>query len=396
MEILEATPESPSTNGAPRLRSTQTQFVRNGNRYYVAPTTDLRPTLPVGVYSVGFNPMEGGYFLEVSDSFSRPSKVYGDAPKLVERFLYTYMNRKRNTGVLLQGEKGSGKSLAAKLTSIRGAEHGIPTLLVNMPFHGEGFNEFLSSISQQAIVIFDEFEKVYSHQHQKALLTLLDGTRPSNKLFIFTTNELSGVDYHMNNRPGRVFYSIVYKGLDETFMREYLEDALINKSEINGTIVACKIIGKVNFDMLQALVEEMNRYGETAREAIKNLNMQIDRGQRQVYSIVLRIGDETILPDALHPGSHTRGNPLADDNDDEITVHYEEDYDPNATPQQNRQVHSRAWTSVQFASPAMLKDISPDGVLTFFNEEENATLTFTPNKTKEYSMYSMIDAYYDR
>lgn len=178
------------------------KFVRRGNCYGIAPTANFEDTLPLGTYSVGFNPEMGGFILVMSPSFTMPAKIYGDSEKLAERFLGTFRKRQKNTGVLLAGEKGSGKSLMAKLLAIKGIEQKMPTILVNAPFHGEGFNEFLGSITQPCVVLFDEFEKVYQdHQAQQALLTLLDGTQPSNKLFVFTTNELAGIPH--TNRDGK-------------------------------------------------------------------------------------------------------------------------------------------------------------------------------------------------
>jgi len=62
----------------------------------------------------------------------------------------------------LVGEKGSGKTLLAKYISIAAAkERGIPTIVINHPFHGDEFNLFMQSIQEPVIVLMDEFEKIH-------------------------------------------------------------------------------------------------------------------------------------------------------------------------------------------------------------------------------------------
>jgi hypothetical protein len=76
----------------------------------------------------------------------------------------------------------------------------------------------------------------------------------------------------MINRPGRFFYSLDYKGLDNEFIIDYCKVNLINASNTESVCKAGALFSKFNFDMLQAIVEEMNRYNETAAEVIKFLN----------------------------------------------------------------------------------------------------------------------------
>src|SRR4029078_12619167 len=67
------------------------------------------------------------------------------------------------TGALMVGEKGSGKSLLAKLVSANSQEKGLPTLIIPRPWCGDMFNRFLQSIEQPTVILFDEFEKVYPY-----------------------------------------------------------------------------------------------------------------------------------------------------------------------------------------------------------------------------------------
>jgi SpoVK/Ycf46/Vps4 family AAA+-type ATPase len=97
----------------------------------------------------------------------------------------------------------------------------VPTIVINQPLVGKKFNSFLQTISQPSIILFDEFEKVYEQSaEQEAILTLLDGVYPSKKLFLLTCNDTAKINSNMKNRPGRLFYFLKFKGLDQRFFRE--------------------------------------------------------------------------------------------------------------------------------------------------------------------------------
>lgn len=244
-------------------------------------------TLPTGNFTV-VRPQMGPMFFQQVDPFPESGKMYGDVRKNADRIMQTFMSRPRATGVLLDGEKGSGKSQLARVVSEVGYDAGIPTILVNDPHHGDEFNKLLGAIEQPAIVIFDEFEKVYREQeHQEAILTLLDGVMTTQKLFIFTTNSTYRINEHMKNRPGRMFYWFEFGGLEPEFIREYCDDNLEDKSKIDGIITVSAMFKAFNFDMLKAMVEEMNRYGETALEVIKVLNTKPYNLASETYDVVV-------------------------------------------------------------------------------------------------------------
>ena len=184
-----------------------TYFIRNGNNFNVAAenSVDIRPKLPVGNYIIKQDPYENLY-LQLVDDFKPIKKTYGSIVKDTQRIISTYHDRDTSTGVLLTGEKGSGKTLLAKNLSIALAAEDIPTIIINNAWTGDKFNKFLQDIEQECMILFDEFEKVYDSENQEVILTLLDGVFPSRKLFVLTCNDKWRIDSHMRNRPGRIFY----------------------------------------------------------------------------------------------------------------------------------------------------------------------------------------------
>lgn len=269
---------------------------------------DIRDHLPVGTYAVKFDMQSMSYFLERVANFRLDHKIYGSTPKTADRVMRTFKSRPNSTGIMLTGEKGSGKTMLAKLLSVNGLKDGISTILVNEAFFGEGFNTFIQSIQQEIIVIFDEFEKVYDREQQERMLTLLDGVFPSKKMFILTCNDKYRVDTHMKNRPGRIFYRIEYSGLETEFIREYCLDNLDDTSHTETICKMASVFPTFNFDMLKAMIEEMNRYKETPHEVLELLNAKPEHGESSTFDAELTVNGEPVITRQTWIGNPISGN----------------------------------------------------------------------------------------
>ena len=89
-----------------------------------------------------------------------------------------------------------------------------------------------------------------------------------------------------HHRPGRMYYFIEYKGLEESFVQEYLDDNLKDKSQIKSFMAAVKgLFDTFNFDMMKAMVEEMNRYDETVSDVIKLINTRPSHSDSTRYAV---------------------------------------------------------------------------------------------------------------
>jgi hypothetical protein len=263
-------------------------FFRDGNDFTIGDRENLQmsDTLPVGTYRLDAD-MQRGLFLTKIENMTTPAKLYGHTREQAERILATFKDRPYTTGALLSGTAGSGKTMLSMLISQMGLQQDYITIVVNQRLVGEQVNAFLTQIKQPAIILFDEFEKIFDAESQNKLLTLLDGSFKSKKLYILTVNDTTKVNRYMTNRPGRLFYALEFRGLDKDFIKEYCDDKLINKANTLGVIMASQFFWEFSFDMLQALVEEMNRYNENATQAMKMLNMRPLNSSSGTYEVHL-------------------------------------------------------------------------------------------------------------
>ena len=285
-------------------------YMKSGNTFRIATkeSMDLHEQLPAGNYVVKVDQFEN-FYIEQIEGFDVPSKMYGDTIRNTERIINSFWDREKSTGVMLVGEKGSGKTLLSKNICVELAKQNVPTIVINHPWHGDKFNTLIQSIQQPCIVMFDEFEKVYNSDEQEQLLTLLDGIYSTKKLFLLTSNDKWRVDSHMRNRPGRIFYMVNFTGLDEAFIREYCHDNLLSDTKTVDTIVSiASVFGAFNFDMLKALIEEMMRYNETPQEAMRILNVKAEFDGGSTYSVEIYKGDRKA--DRTSPSSWN-GAPLS-------------------------------------------------------------------------------------
>ncbi len=243
--------------------------------------------IPVGSYTVEQDPQTGEFFLQKTAPFTRPAKVYGELTSRNKKVINTYLQREgKNTGVILSGTKGAGKTQLAKDVSIALAEQGIPTIIVQDCYTCGGFINFIKAIEDKALILFDEFEKVYhKKQDQESILTLFDGTGSYNKLYIITSNS-ADVSEFLCNRPSRMYYRFEYKKLAKAVMMDMLADKLQNTKHIPQFETLWDICETISFDVIQCLIEELNRYPEqTFSETFRELNIDIETRDKNSYVV---------------------------------------------------------------------------------------------------------------
>lgn len=250
--------------------------INAGSRYQIY-GEDVRTyqNLPVGTYMINFHPMQGFSLSIRHDLTVTEDKVYGTSPYKVSKVMKSYNNVNRNFGVLLSGQKGIGKSLFVRLLAQEGIKAGLPVITVT--FAAPGIATFISSIEQDCVVIFDEFEKTFTindgENQQDELLSLFDGMDGGHKLFLVTCNDLSQVSQYMLNRPGRFHYHFTMNPPTPNEVEEYMLDKLDPQYHDNiSAVVNLANIVDMPYDYLRAIAFELNQ-GYSLKEAMADLNI---------------------------------------------------------------------------------------------------------------------------
>lgn len=256
--------------------------------------------LPAGVYNIDFN-QDSGYSLSRHSELTVNEKLYGKHEEKVAKILRAYDKFERSMGVIFSGDKGIGKSIAARMLCQKSVEKGLPVILVenNTP----GIANFIDSIQQECVVLFDEFEKNFKVNTcdddecsnkdggcQDTLLSLFDGTGSDIKrLYLITCNNLYQLSDFLVNRPGRFHYHIRWNYPTAEEIEEYLKDKLKETSygEIPKVVEFSSRV-RLNYDCLRAIAFELN-LGCTFQEAIEDLNIMNISEER--FSTFVRLRD---------------------------------------------------------------------------------------------------------
>ena len=252
--------------------------------------------LPAQTYSVRFS-KNSGWFLEThADIEIKETKIYGIHMEKVNKVLNAFNEFDKNLGVILSGNKGIGKSLFAKELSIQAMGYGYPVIIVDT--YIPGIADYLESIKQEVVVLFDEFDKTFGGvkaqdgmaDPQTELLTLFDGLSTGKKCFVITCNNMRNLNDFLINRPGRFHYHFRFEYPTAEEITEYLHDKLDKKyyDQITSvTSFANKV--NLNYDCLRAIAYELN-HGIEFKEAIKDLNIINVNDIKYIITVYLKDG----------------------------------------------------------------------------------------------------------
>lgn len=277
---------------------TNIKYVLNDTNIRAVPINEdlLFDKLPAKVYSVKYDKMMGFYLSIEHDELKVPDKIYGNVMSRVDRCIQTYKERNTSTGILMTGDKGTGKTLLmAMLSNAAIHELDMAVVLVKDSYSGEEFQSFIESLGECCIV-FDEFGKMYTARSnsdlpsQTELLSLFDGVNKTKRLVILTENDISDVNLFMLNRPSRVYYHFKYTKLDEASIRDFCGDKNVDNEFIDSTIELARTSSIFTFDILQSIVEEYLRYNEPVKDIISILNVDLGSDNQEMIEI-LRVVD---------------------------------------------------------------------------------------------------------
>ena len=237
------------------------KWINQGGRFtQIGDNFSAHNIVTPGIYNINVTKGLGGgqwYLERYADEFTFPFKIYGLETEFIDYVVKTYHSTTGNFGVLLNGVKGTGKTIVAKMIANR---LNLPVVILkNM---GEDFNqdmlEFISSFNFDCIFFIDEFEKEFSDQ-TGLLLKITDGvyTATNRRLFLMTTNKLE-INHNFIGRPSRIRYVKNFGNLSLDVVNEYLDAELLYPDMKEEIIEYIDGLSISTIDILKSLVEEVN------------------------------------------------------------------------------------------------------------------------------------------
>lgn len=265
------------------------KIIETGNTYKVyGEDLVVLDHLPAKTYKVGFSEFTGFFLERIDDLQVNEGKVYGVREEKANKVLRRFNKASKNLGVILSGDKGIGKSLFARLLSEKALAKGLPVILVDK--FVMGLADFLDRIKNEALVLFDEFDKNFAihddDDPQATMLSLFDGTSSGKKLFVITCNDYEKLNDYLLNRPGRFHFHIRFDYPTDDEIREYLTDKLDSNHEEIEKVVEFSHKVKLNYDCLSAIALELNE-GERFESAIEDLNIVNTDDAYNYYDLTL-------------------------------------------------------------------------------------------------------------
>ena len=260
------------------------KWINEGGVLFPIPgSATLLSTPGNGVFRIYVDARTGRIGLEkIAESFIVNFKVYGTEGKVInDHIIHTwnsdvFQKSGKNLGVIFNGLKGTGKTIAAKQLCNR---LGLPTIVVSKPV--DGLLEFIQALNFEAAVLIDEAEKTFDEESE-ILLKMIDGVyNHRRKLYILTTNELT-LDDNLIGRPGRIRYVKQFGNLELDVINEVITDTLEDKSLADGLIRLVNSLEISTIDILKSIIEECNITGRIPdpnlfNVPLSNLKLRLQR-----------------------------------------------------------------------------------------------------------------------
>ena len=239
--------------------SNKSVWMVTGNSYsQVDPNFKITEKLTPGIYNLELT-MFGWKLSKFADNFTFSYKLYNLESEFVDHVLKTYHNTTGNLGVLLNGTKGTGKTVTAKVLA---NQLNLPIIILkSMGDNNQSMIEYLSSLNCDCVFFMDEFEKNFSDK-DSTILQIMDGVYNSDnrKVFLLTTNEMH-INENLVGRPSRIRYVKHFGNLSLDTVKEYLDDALMCPEAREEILNYIDTLSISTIDILKTIVNEVNIHG---------------------------------------------------------------------------------------------------------------------------------------
>ena len=254
-------------------------FIKNGNNITPFPKGFEYELEPGKVYDLLIKTVWGERVTRftLNGEMNLPPTVYQTKKDklFIDRVLKNFNTSNKNTtGVLLTGDKGTGKSVTAKILAEKAK---LPIIVINPELEEKYLEEFFKEFDTPVCILFDEVDKNFSTQK---MLTFLDGMhKTAKKLVVMTANDEDGLSHFIKNRCSRIRYYRHYNMEDDA--REYAELICDSKNIDNKEEVVDFIVNNIKYpsiDNISSFIDEViftKDWNLSLQEVLEFMNINV-------------------------------------------------------------------------------------------------------------------------
>lgn len=280
------------------------EFIQNGERIRIKPKGLNYELVPGKIYDLLFEACEGYSYLKENGNLNMPEKIYEteEDTKFMDRVLSFHGSKYNNgnTGVLLAGDKGTGKSMLAKRIALKS---NLPVIVVDSNYPLWQITRFFKDVKTETCIILDEIEKNPRLWPSTDLLTFLDGVQDTGKkIVLMTCNKTNDLDDNLFDRCSRIRYYRKYKAnANEIFIEDMIKDKGI---KVNPALVNFIMRFKVkSFDNINSFLDEYKLYLESTDTnfmledvaKVMNISLKENSNDIEIKDVESKEIDETFI-----------------------------------------------------------------------------------------------------
>ena len=241
-------------------------YTQNGTTWNVIENANLTAQLPVGIYSVEYNPYRHSFNLErKADCFKDNIESLLLDEEFINNTQTMFNTQDRNLGIALVGLKGTGKTVTAKELCNRLQ---LPVICLGSTYgagedNGLALTSFIQSIEQECIIFVDEYEKIFPPE-DTTMLKLLDSNYCGNKkrLYLLTMNSMD-INENLIARPSRIRYIRKFGNLTQKEITMLIDKYLPSLSQDQKQQLLAFILplSLITIDLLKSICFEIKTFG---------------------------------------------------------------------------------------------------------------------------------------
>ena len=236
-----------------------------------------------GIFEIVKNNDNKDFFLRYKEYlYKTPKKLYGGMEDYINFYWKSFERDKYVGGLLLTGQKGSGKTVISSVLCNKAIARGLRVVeIVNIRYSPE-LLKFLDSLDN-VVLFFDEFGKNFTTREQDKMLTLLSNINGKERLVFITENNPDRISEFIRNRPGRVKYSLHFNKLPLRVVEEFCSEFDIDEVFYKEFLEAYKTTIMFQFDHLETIVKEhINNKDMEFKKLIEVLNIEGLIGEKRL------------------------------------------------------------------------------------------------------------------